>query len=567
METRPELSIAQGRYELLSALGEGGMAYVFRCTDTRLKVDRAVKFLAPRLMRHSQIRERFESEASTMALLNHPNIVQIFDIGNEKSLVYMVMELLEGGSVQDRIEKHGVLEPIQAIDVAIAMARGLGFAHRNNVIHRDIKLDNVLISRDGTPKVADFGIARVNDGRSGMTMTGAVMGTLAYMAPEQRLSARRAGPQADLYAVAASLYVMLSGENPSELFNEEIQREAFRDLSESVQQFLTKGCNYSPEDRFADAEGMISALEQLKDSVPPLSEGHKPLWTEASELIHNNIDRDRTETLNTMWTLLISEDSSGSFHKETQTEATLDGIFPDFDEINPDLHTMETLVPETTHQSPSDSETKHSEQSYSPDEKNTGRKEKDSKRTTLWLISAAALLALGFFLASNGPPPIDNETQTAQSDSPKNQNNQNNQNKPPKAAPLSLSDGQDSSNAKANRSTERSNTTKEKPPTIKAKPKNATVTNTKKQRSKTQSASAYGPEAAFVLSVIPARAKITISGKSSERFIKGKLPAGRHSVVYELDGTKTTQQVTIKKDGTTKLCYDFNKDGPCSRDF
>ena len=87
MNTDPKLSIAQGRFALHSALGEGGMAYVFRCSDTKLKVDRAIKFLAPRLMRHSQIRERFESEASTMAQLNHPNIVQIFDIGNERSLV------------------------------------------------------------------------------------------------------------------------------------------------------------------------------------------------------------------------------------------------------------------------------------------------------------------------------------------------------------------------------------------------------------------------------------------------------------------------------------------------
>ena len=565
METQPELSIAQGRYELHSALGEGGMAYVFRCTDTRLKVDRAVKFLAPRLMRHSQIRERFESEASTMALLNHPNIVQIFDIGNEKSLVYMVMELLDGGSVQDRIERHGVLEPVQAIDVAIAMARGLGFAHQNNVIHRDVKLDNVLISRDGTLKVADFGIARVNDGRSGMTMTGAVMGTLAYMAPEQRLSARRAGPQADLYAVAASLYVMLSGENPSELFNEEIQKEAFSVFSEPVKQFLTRGCNYSPEDRFADAEDMISALEQLKECVPPLSEEHKPLWMAANELINGDIVRDRTETLNTMWTLLISEDSSGSFHREAQNEATLNGIFTDFHEIDPNMHTMETLVPEESLDSPIDTETKHSGGKYTLNKPEQTPKKRSSKGTILGVFSAIALIALGLFLTSYSYAPIDNVAQTEQSKSPTNQNipKQNNT-----APTVGVNPKSAQFSSKADRNTEFPKPTTEKPSIItQTKPKNDAIANTKRQRSRPQSASTYGPQADFVLSVIPARGKITIDGKSSERFIKGKLPAGRHSVVYELDGSKTTQHVTIKKDGSTKLCYDFNKDGPCSRDF
>ena len=346
-----------------------------------------------------------------------------------------------------------------------------------------------------------------------------------------------------------------------------MDRRAGLSLSEPLQQFLTKGCNYNPEDRFADAEDMISALEQLKNSVPPLSEEHKPLWIAANELINSDIDRERTETLNTMWTLLISEDSSGSFHRETQTEATLDGIFPDFDEINPSLHTMETLVPEAIHHSPTATETKQSEQDSSLDEPIPRATKKSSIRPLLWLISAAALLVLGFFLAKVGTAPIDREPQTAQSDSPKNQNKQNQNNIPP-ANSLTTSEGQAPSKAEADRNTESSKSTTAKPIKIKeTRPTNASIAKPKKPSSRAKSAPSVGPEAEFVLSVIPARAKITIGGKSSERFIKGKLPAGRHSVIYELDGNKTTQQVTIKKDGSTKLCYDFNKDGPCSRDF
>ena len=128
-------TLAHGRYKVVGALGEGGMAYVFTAYDTRLRVERAIKILAPRLFGNRKIREGFESEASTMAQLHHKNILTIHDIGNEDQMVYMVMEMLMGGSLMDRIENHGTLHTQLAISAAIEMAAGLGFAHKNKVIH------------------------------------------------------------------------------------------------------------------------------------------------------------------------------------------------------------------------------------------------------------------------------------------------------------------------------------------------------------------------------------------------------------------------------------------------
>ena len=147
MEEQEYPTFADGRYRIESQLGEGGMAAVFQAWDTRLHIRRAVKCLDPGLSVHPQIRDRFEAEARTMASLHHPNIVAVHDIGNEGARFFIVMEMLTGGSLMDRVELHGVLHPQQACDAAIAMARGLGAAHARSIVHRDVKPHNVLISR------------------------------------------------------------------------------------------------------------------------------------------------------------------------------------------------------------------------------------------------------------------------------------------------------------------------------------------------------------------------------------------------------------------------------------
>lgn len=271
-------TIENGRYQIIGKLGEGGMAAVFRVYDTLLKVERAVKVLSPEYARHKQIRERFVVEASTMARLHHKNIVMVHDIKPEGTPVYMIMEMLKGGSLMDRVEDFGVLHPQQAIDATIATVEGLGFAHKNKVIHRDVKPHNVLLDENGIPKVTDFGIARLEDDQSSKTKTGAVMGTFAYMAPEQRISARRATGQSDLYAAGASMFVLLTNANPAEIFVDEMQDRLMEGFDPHLKEFIAKSCAFNAKERFIDSEDMVKALYELKKKVEPLPKDFPPMF-------------------------------------------------------------------------------------------------------------------------------------------------------------------------------------------------------------------------------------------------------------------------------------------------
>ena len=316
MFTKPTL--ANNRYELISTLGQGGMACVFKALDTRLKVEKAIKIPNHECLTNKRIRDRFENEATTMAMLHHKNIVVVHDIRDEVyedpggivsiKIVYMVMEMLPGGSLKDRIDDYGPLHPQQALDAAIQMAEGLGYAHQNNVVHRDVKLDNVLIGSDNTLKVTDFGIAQI-DGGSGMTQTGATMGTLAYMAPEQKLSSRRATALSDLYSVGASLYLMLTNRNPSELYAHDIQEKGFEDLPDEVGVFLGKCCNLDPKERYQNADELIAAIKTLRPCFGDMPEDAEPFYipSEKPDLQPEEVARRERKVTN-MWTTLLGID-------------------------------------------------------------------------------------------------------------------------------------------------------------------------------------------------------------------------------------------------------------------
>ncbi|MEW6583853.1 MAG: serine/threonine-protein kinase, partial [Actinomycetota bacterium] len=201
------------RYRLEEPIGHGGMASVWRATDTVLSRDVAVKRLHRRLCDDPQLAARFQREASVVARLTHPAVVKLLDRGEDADGAYLVFELVDGEDLKARITRDGKLPPAEAAAVCAQIARGLHHAHSQGVVHRDISARNILLTGDGHAKLADFGVARADEGAAGLTGTGAMVGTSEYLAPEQAQGGDVDG-RADVYALGVVLYECLTGELP-----------------------------------------------------------------------------------------------------------------------------------------------------------------------------------------------------------------------------------------------------------------------------------------------------------------------------------------------------------------
>ena len=210
-ETTVEGRLFDGRYRMIRRIGSGGMARVFLAEDVDLHRDVAIKILHDRYSEDAQFVERFAREARAAAGLNHPNIVAIYDRGQFEGSYYIAMEYLDGETLKDVIIREGPLPERRAIDITLQLLAALRFAHRREIIHRDVKPHNVMVLRDGRVKVADFGIARAGD--SEMTEAGSIVGTAQYLSPEQARG-QHVGPESDLYSVGVVLYEMLTGRVP-----------------------------------------------------------------------------------------------------------------------------------------------------------------------------------------------------------------------------------------------------------------------------------------------------------------------------------------------------------------
>jgi eukaryotic-like serine/threonine-protein kinase len=263
-------------YELDCEIGRGGMGIVYRAKDRRLKRQVAIKLLPPELAFRSEIKSRFLREAETAAQLSHPNIVPIYTVDEQESLVFFVMAYISGDNLAKRLHERGVLTTEETRKVLREVADALAYAHDRGVVHRDIKPDNILLdAATGRPMVTDFGIARAMDstGDSRLTATGMAIGTPAYMSPEQAAGEREIDGRSDLYSLGILGYQMLTGEPP---FNagstpamlvkhiserpipvEQRRADVPPDLARSIMTLLEK----DPRHRFATAAALVSALD------------------------------------------------------------------------------------------------------------------------------------------------------------------------------------------------------------------------------------------------------------------------------------------------------------------
>jgi eukaryotic-like serine/threonine-protein kinase len=268
------------RYELGGVVGRGGMGEVRAATDERLQREVAVKLLRPDLAAIEEARRRFEGEAQAAAALVHPNVVTVFDAGEEDGAPFIVMELLPGRTLVDELAT-GPMSSVQVRDLAGAVLGALEAAHNAGILHRDVKPGNVLRAGDGTWKVADFGIAKVAETTGDLTVSGVVIGTPAYIAPE-RIDGAPATPASDLYSAGAVLYEALAGRKPFAGDNfaavaEQIRagrapalHELVPEVDPGLERVVERAMATDPRHRFASAVEMRRALDESPaPTVPP----------------------------------------------------------------------------------------------------------------------------------------------------------------------------------------------------------------------------------------------------------------------------------------------------------
>jgi N-acetylneuraminic acid mutarotase len=266
-----------GHYRIIEPLGGGGMAEVFKAHDPRFDRYVALKVVLPALAREPGFQQRFEQEAKAVGRLNHRNILTVYDFGEDHGLDYLVSDLVEGGSLAARITQPWPVPDAVALLTPIAAA--LDYAHQRGVLHRDIKPANILLRADGTPVLADFGIAKLTDSTATLSTAGMVVGTPAYMAPELG-HGLPAGPASDQYALTVVAYELLTGRVPYQAETPwavmlahmskplPMPRALNPQISRAVETVLLKGLAKEPGDRYANASAFTAALADVAQAAP-----------------------------------------------------------------------------------------------------------------------------------------------------------------------------------------------------------------------------------------------------------------------------------------------------------
>jgi serine/threonine-protein kinase len=266
-----------GKFEIKRVLGNGAMGEVYLGVDPSIGREVAIKTILPAAAQGGEAKERFAREARAAGVLNHPNLVTIYEFGEDQGVLYIAMEFVKGHDLDELLQDHS-LSLSESLEVLAQVCDGLNFAHRQQIVHRDIKPTNVRVQRDGKrlhAKVMDFGVAKISN--SDMTATGMVMGTVSYMAPEY-IRTGKPDPRSDLFAVGVMLYECLSGRKPFagdttptvlyKIVNEApepIDIDQLRGISPAIRSVLDRTLTKNPDDRFQTAEELAKALRAAKD--------------------------------------------------------------------------------------------------------------------------------------------------------------------------------------------------------------------------------------------------------------------------------------------------------------
>ncbi len=271
-------TILGNRYEIIRKVGDGGMAFVYEAKDRLLNRTVAVKVLRPEFVDDEEFLGKFKREAEAVASLSHPNIVNVYDVGEDGKVHYIVMEFIDGQNLKDIIKNEGTLDEYTALDITKQIAKALSAAHKKGIIHRDIKPHNILISNEGRiVKVADFGIAKAVS-NSTMTNIGSIIGSVHYFSPEQA-KGKYVTNNADLYSLGIVLYEMIIGKVPFrgdspiaialQHINDEIEftQEEKVNIPQSVRTIIKKLTEKSSTDRYQSAEELIEDIEYIEKNI------------------------------------------------------------------------------------------------------------------------------------------------------------------------------------------------------------------------------------------------------------------------------------------------------------
>ncbi|HUJ15102.1 MAG TPA: protein kinase [Thermoanaerobaculia bacterium] len=284
-----------GPYRVTGRIGEGGMGAVYRATDTRLGRNVAIKVLTAVTLSDKERIQRFEQEARATGMLNHPNLLTIYDVGNSDGTPFLVSELLEGETLRERLDRSAI-PPRKAVDIALQMANGLGAAHEKGIVHRDLKPENIYITKEGRVKILDFGIAKLsatgNDGgpkfQMAATEPGIVLGTVGYMSPEQ-VRGEQVDRRSDIFAFGAILYEMLTGsrafkrdssiETLSAILKEEPKEllEVNPNVPPPLERLVRRCLEKDREQRFQSARDLAFNLETLSTFTTPATHAQTPI--------------------------------------------------------------------------------------------------------------------------------------------------------------------------------------------------------------------------------------------------------------------------------------------------